>query len=133
VGIDTFRPVQSEILDEHVMHGEVCSIGEETADAISNCRGRIMAVGTTAVRTLETFAIGPRRVATGRQVSTLFIRPGYQFKIPDGMFTNFHMPRTTMLMMISAFSSRDWVLKAYAQALQTEYRFLSFGDSMLIL
>lgn len=104
----------------------------ETADAIKNCSGRIIAVGTTSVRTLESFAKGPREVETGRRDTRLFIRPGYKFKIIDGMFTNFHMPRTTMLMMISALAGREAVMNAYDDALKSGYRFLSFGDSMLI-
>ncbi|MEA2554496.1 MAG: S-adenosylmethionine:tRNA ribosyltransferase-isomerase [Fimbriimonadaceae bacterium] len=133
VGIDTFRPVQTEDPSRHPIHGEVCEVPPETAQAIQECRGRIIAVGTTTVRTLETFATGPRKILSGRRESRLFIRPGYPFKIVDGMFTNFHMPKTTMLMMISAFAGREAVMNGYDQALRTGYRFLSFGDSMLIL
>jgi S-adenosylmethionine:tRNA ribosyltransferase-isomerase len=133
VGLDTFRPVESDDLAAHQMHGERCSVPEETAEKIRTCRGRVIAVGTTTVRTLETRAVGPREVAPGSEVSTLFIRPGYRFRAVDGMFTNFHMPRTTMLMMISALSSRENVMKAYDEALAAGYRFLSFGDSMLLL
>jgi len=133
VGIDTFRPVQVEQLDLHEMHGETCSLGTETAEKIHACRGRIIAVGTTSVRTLESFAVGPRRVETGTKSTSLFIRPGYRFKVIDGMFTNFHMPRTTMLMMIAAFAGHTAVFEAYRQAVDQRYRFLSFGDSMLIL
>lgn len=133
VGLDTFRPVQSEDLDQHRMHGEICEIGEETAEAIATCSGRIVAVGTTSVRTLETFATGPRRVATGQRTSTLFIRPGYRWQIVDGMFTNFHLPKTTMLMMLSALVGRERLLSAYEEAVEERYRFLSFGDSMLVI
>lgn len=133
VGIDTFRPVQVEQLDLHEMHGETCTLPTETAEKIHGCRGRVIAVGTTSVRTLETFALGPRRVETGTRSTSLFIRPGYQFQIIDGMFTNFHMPRTTMLMMIAAFAGHAAVFEAYRQAVEQRYRFLSFGDSMLIL
>lgn len=115
------------------MHGEECEIPEETARLISECMGRIIAVGTTTVRTLETLAISKRRVKADRTVSKLFITPGYEYQIIDGMFTNFHMPRTTMLLMISALTSRETILGAYQQAIQRNYRFLSFGDSMLIL
>jgi len=132
VGIDTFRPVQVDDPADHPIHGEICELPVETSEAISNCTGRIIAVGTTSVRTLETFAIGDRRVESGRRDTKLFIRPGYKFKIIDGMFTNFHMPRTTMLMMISALAGREAVMRAYNDALATGYRFLSFGDSMLI-
>lgn len=133
VGIDTFRPVMAEVVDEHVMHGERCRIPEATAEAIAQCKGRIVAVGTTTVRTLETMAMGPRQVRAGSAESRLFIRPGFQFQVVDGMLTNFHLPRTTMLMMISALAGREQVLEAYRQAIVERYRFLSFGDAMLIL
>ena len=132
VGIDTFRPVQVEDPCEHPIHGEICELPVETVSAINQCKGRIIAVGTTSVRTLETFAIGKRRVEAGRRDTKLFIRPGFDFKVIDGMFTNFHMPRTTMLMMISALAGREAVMLAYNEALASGYRFLSFGDSMLI-
>ncbi len=132
VGVDTFRPIQTEDPSDHSIHGEICELPEETAEAVSNCKGRVIAVGTTSVRTLESFAIGRRKIQTGRQDTRLFIRPGYEFKIIDGMFTNFHMPRTTMLMMISALAGREAVMNAYQEALNHKYRFLSFGDSMLI-
>lgn len=133
VGIDTFRPVKENDLSNHVMHGEECAVDERAADIINSATGRIIAVGTTAVRTLESFATEMRRVEPGTQRSSLFIRPPYQFKIVDGMFTNFHLPRTTMLLMISALASKDAVLSAYHIAVSSNYRFLSFGDSMLIL
>ncbi len=133
VGIDTFRPVQIDDVAQHQMHGEECEVTPETAAAIANCSGRVIAVGTTTVRTLETFAIGPRTVAHGKRVSKLFIYPGFPFQIIDGMFTNFHLPKTTMLLMISALTTRELILNAYQEAVQERYRFLSFGDSMLIL
>ena len=133
VGIDTFRPVMVDDLSLHQMHGEECEVPFDTADKIAACTGRIIAVGTTTVRTLETLAVGPRSVRPGRTVSKLFITPGFSYQIVDGMFTNFHLPRTTMLMMISALASRDSILHAYQQAVEARYRFLSFGDSMLIV
>lgn len=133
VGIDTFRPVMNEDLSLHQMHGEECEVPPETAEAIARCEGRVVAVGTTTVRTLETFARGRRQVEAGRTVSRIFIRPGYDFRVVDGMFTNFHLPKTTMLMMISALARREWILDAYAEAVEKSYRFLSFGDSMLIV
>lgn len=133
VGIDTFRPIQVDDVTHHKMHGEVCEVTPQTADLINHATGRVIAVGTTAVRTLETFATGKRTVRSGRQESRIFITPGYEFKVVDGMFTNFHLPRTTMLLMISALSSREAILKAYEQAVEHKYRFLSFGDSMLLL
>lgn len=134
VGLDTFRPIQTEDLDSHQMHGERCTMPVETAEAIASCNGKIIAVGTTVVRTLESFSKrdGSRAVETGVKETKLFIRPGYRFKIVDGMFTNFHMPRTSMLALISAMAGRESVLRSYARALQLEYRFLSFGDAMLI-
>ncbi len=133
VSLDTFRPVMVEDLDDHRMHGEVCRVSEETAAAIENCTGRIIAVGTTTARTLESFAIGPRRVEAGEKRTSIFIRPGYEWRIVEGLFTNFHMPKTTMMMMISALAGRQNIIRAYAHATQHRYRFLSFGDSMLIL
>ncbi|HZH99341.1 MAG TPA: tRNA preQ1(34) S-adenosylmethionine ribosyltransferase-isomerase QueA [Fimbriimonadaceae bacterium] len=133
VGIDTFRPVQAEDLSQHVMHGERCSVPEATAEAVRACTGRVVAVGTTAVRTLESFATDHRLLASGSKRTDIFIRPGYEFRIVDGMFTNFHMPRTTMLIMLSALVPRQRLFEAYAEALAGGYRFLSFGDSMLIL
>lgn len=133
VGLDTFRPVTSENLEEHKMHGERCRVPPETAEAVASCQGRIIAVGTTATRTLESFAEGAHKVRSGEMVSHLFIRPPYDFKVIDGMFTNFHMPRTTMLLMLAAMVGREALFRAYDDALKHEYRFLSFGDSMLIL
>jgi S-adenosylmethionine:tRNA ribosyltransferase-isomerase len=133
VGIDTFRPVQVDDVDEHRMHGERCIVPSATAQMIENCEGRIIAVGTTTVRTLETMAVGPREVAAGESMSRLFIKPGYSFRVVDGMFTNFHLPRTTMLLMISAMAGRERVFAAYEDAKREKYRFLSFGDSMLII
>lgn len=133
VGIDTFRPVLVEDLDQHRMHGEKCIVPAETATKIQHTRGRIIAVGTTTVRTLESFAVGRRCVEPGMKDSKLFIRPGFEFKIVDGMFTNFHLPRTTMLLMISALVGKHNVSHAYEEAVKERYRFLSFGDSMLIL
>jgi S-adenosylmethionine:tRNA ribosyltransferase-isomerase len=133
VGIDTFRPIQVNDVSNHVMHGEVCEITPEVAQTINQAKGRIIAVGTTAVRTLETFASGSRKVNSGRTESRLFIHPGFSFQVIDGMFTNFHLPKTTMMLMISALSTREYILNAYETAVNERYRFLSFGDSMLIL
>jgi len=133
VGIDTFRPVMVEDLREHKMHGERCVVSTRTAEAIEICTGRIIAVGTTTVRSLESFAVGRRLVRSGEMSTQIFIQPGFEFQIVDGMFTNFHLPKTTMLMMISALASREMVLAAYESAIQERYRFLSFGDSMLII
>ena len=133
VSLDTFRPVEEGNLDEHVLHGETATLPLETKEAIEACQGRIVAVGTTVTRTLEAFATGPRLVDEGTTNTRLFIRPGYEFKIVDGLLTNFHMPRTTMLVLVSSFAGREMVLKAYEEALSRDYRFLSFGDAMLII
>jgi S-adenosylmethionine:tRNA ribosyltransferase-isomerase len=133
VSIDTFRPIQSEDLSEHKMHGETCRISPAAAATINSAKGRVIAVGTTAVRTLESFAIGPKMVKSGEMRTSIFIQPGYEFQVIDGMFTNFHMPRTSMLVMLSALAGRESIMQAYAEAIDRKYRFLSFGDSMLIL
>jgi S-adenosylmethionine:tRNA ribosyltransferase-isomerase len=133
VGIDTFRPIQTDDVSEHQMHGEECEILPEAANMINEATGRIIAVGTTSVRTLESFATGTKKVEHGRKSTRIFVHPGFNFQIVDGMFTNFHMPKTTMLLMISALSKREYILAAYAEAVKEGYRFLSFGDSMLIL
>lgn len=133
VSLDTFRPVEAENLDDHSMHGETATVPPETARAIQNCPGRIVAVGTTVVRTLESFAEGHRQVRTGTQSTKLFIRPGYEFQVVDAMLTNFHLPKTSMMVLVSAMAERERVMSAYAEALAHGYRFLSFGDSMLVI
>jgi S-adenosylmethionine:tRNA ribosyltransferase-isomerase len=133
VSLDTFRPIQTDDVESHVMHGERCSVPVETARRIKECKGRVVAVGTTTVRTLETFATGHRGVETGTRQSRLFIKPGFEFQVVDAMFTNFHMPGTTMMLMVSAMAGRENVLNAYREAVDHRYRFLSFGDSMLIV
>ncbi|HLO97818.1 MAG TPA: tRNA preQ1(34) S-adenosylmethionine ribosyltransferase-isomerase QueA [Fimbriimonas sp.] len=134
VGIDTFRPIQVDDISQHVMHGEECEISPSTAASINGATGRVIAVGTTAVRTLESFASsGAARVDAGRKSTQIFISPGYKFKVIDGMLTNFHFPKTTMMLMISALASREFVLAAYEAAVREKYRFLSFGDSMALL
>ncbi|MBL8060265.1 MAG: tRNA preQ1(34) S-adenosylmethionine ribosyltransferase-isomerase QueA [Chthonomonas sp.] len=133
VGIDTFRPVEATNLDDHVMHGETCTIGDATAGLINDRKGRLIAVGTTAVRTIETFADQDGSVQSGTRDTRIFIKPGYQWRAVDGMLTNFHLPRTTMLMMISAMVGREPLMNAYAHAIREHYRFLSFGDAMLVI
>lgn len=133
VGLDTFRPIQSESIDAHAMHGERCEVSQQAADAVSACRGRIVPVGTTAMRTLESMAAGKRRLRTGSMETRLFIRPGYEFQIADGLLTNFHLPGTTMLLMVAALIGRHTLMRAYSGAVEQQYRFLSFGDAMLVL
>lgn len=130
VGIDTFRPVTGP---DHKMHGERYFVPPETASAIRDARGRVIAVGTTTVRTLETAAIGHRSVRAGEGCSSLFIKPGYRFHVVDGMITNFHMPHTSMLFMVAAMCGGVRLANAYQTALDAGYRFLSFGDAMLII
>ncbi len=148
VGLDTFAPVTEEDPAEHKIHTEWCELPRETADVINQTKAsgrRVIAVGTTSVRTLETAAtqhairntpLNPdhRSLITGFSGSTsLFILPGYQFKIVDAMITNFHLPRSTLIMLVSAFVGRERILSAYETAIRAGYRFYSFGDAMLIL
>jgi S-adenosylmethionine:tRNA ribosyltransferase-isomerase len=133
VGIATFRPVKAETIDDHEMHEEWYSIPPETAEAIGRARGRVIAVGTTTARCLESAATGRRRVRPGSAATRLYIRPGFRFQVLDGLLTNFHMPRSTLLILVSAFAGCDLIRRAYAEALACNYRFLSFGDATLIL
>jgi S-adenosylmethionine:tRNA ribosyltransferase-isomerase len=144
VGLDTFRPVHEEVLEEHPMHREWYELGPETALAIERTRaegGKVIAVGTTGVRVLETVAreqgiiVGERhtRVSAASGWTDLFIKPGYQFGLVDAMITNFHLPRTTLLMLVAAFAGFDLTMRAYQEAITERYRFYSFGDAMLIL
>ncbi|MFN3689428.1 MAG: tRNA preQ1(34) S-adenosylmethionine ribosyltransferase-isomerase QueA [Fimbriimonadales bacterium] len=133
VSLDTFRPLKTEQVEHHTMHGEWYTITPETAAVINAAPGRIVAVGTTSVRTLESAAVGKRRVQAGSAETHLYITPGYEFKVVDAMITNFHMPRTTMLVLVSAFAGHAFVMHAYQEAVRERYRFLSFGDAMLIL
>ncbi|MDU0825953.1 MAG: tRNA preQ1(34) S-adenosylmethionine ribosyltransferase-isomerase QueA [Negativicoccus succinicivorans] len=134
VGLGTFRPVSVTQIEAHHMHSETYNVSEETARLINEakCAGRrIVAVGTTSVRTLES-AGQSGVVKAGRDATELFIYPGYEFKIVDAMVTNFHLPQSTLLMMISAFAGKDHVLAAYREAVAAKYRFFSFGDAMWI-
>lgn len=134
IGLGTFRPVREENILDHVMHREFYSVSPETVERIERTKqqgGRIVAVGTTAVRTLETAAAGGRLTA-GSGWSELFIYPGYPFKVIDALITNFHLPQSTLLMLVSAFAGREAVLAAYREAVRERYRFFSFGDAMFI-
>ncbi|HUV03792.1 MAG TPA: tRNA preQ1(34) S-adenosylmethionine ribosyltransferase-isomerase QueA [Armatimonadota bacterium] len=133
IGLATFRPVRAEIISEHVMHREVISIPQEAAEAVNSAQARIIAVGTTTARALESAAIGKRRIAAVDGETSLFITPGYEFKVLDALVTNFHMPRSTLLILVAAFAGRDLVMQAYEEAKKENYRFLSFGDAMLIV
>lgn len=135
VGLGTFRPVKAENIKEHIMHHETCEISKETAEKITSTKqrgGRVIAVGTTVVRTLESFAEKYGGVREGTLDTQLFISPGYKFKVIDGLITNFHLPMSTLLMLVSAFGGYETMMSSYEKAVEREYRFFSFGDSMFI-
>lgn len=137
VGVDTFRPVKTDDTDAHQMHGEWVTVSEEAAQVINQTLGRIIAVGTTSVRALESAAQSTidnsARVAPYTGETRLFITPGYAFHAVDALITNFHLPRSTLLMLISALAGRENIMAAYAEAVREQYRFYSFGDAMLII
>ncbi|MBQ6389695.1 MAG: tRNA preQ1(34) S-adenosylmethionine ribosyltransferase-isomerase QueA [Mogibacterium sp.] len=149
VGIGTFRPVKVDVIEEHKMHFEECSIDQENADLINRTieeGGRIISVGTTSTRTLESMAGMPMqpftpgkptnrmfRVRSGEISTGIFIYPGYEFKIVDALITNFHLPKSTLLMLVSALYDREEILKAYNIAVEERYRFFSYGDAMIII
>lgn len=136
VGLGTFRPIQADRVEDHRMHSEFYRLASEAAERINRARrsgGRLIAVGTTVTRTIETLARDDGRLEAGSGWTDIFIYPGYRFKAVDVMVTNFHLPRSTLLMLVSAFAGRERVLKAYGSAVDARYRFFSFGDAMLIL
>lgn len=136
VGLGTFRPVSVDNVEDHIMHSEFYQISEETADKINKAKqngGRIIAVGTTSVRTLETVADKSGYIHSSSGDTNIFIYPGYNFKIVDALITNFHLPESTLLMLISAFAGKEKVFNAYETAIKEKYRFFSFGDAMLIV
>lgn len=136
VGLGTFRPVKADQIEEHEMHSEFYEVTQETADMINQTRAsgnRVITVGTTATRTLETVADEHRVIHPGTGWTNIFIYPGYSFKAIDGMITNFHLPKSTLIMMISALVGQEKVLNAYEYAIQERFRFFSFGDAMLII
>lgn len=136
VGLGTFRPVKAENIEDHKMHAEYCEIPQATADAVNAARSdgrRVIAVGTTSCRTLESQASEDGHVAVFSGFTNAFIYPGYHFKCVDGLITNFHLPESTLIMLVSAFAGRENVLRAYEEAIREEYRFFSFGDAMVIL
>ena len=134
VGAGTFQPVKTENLDEHIMHSEWLSVSDETVEKIKACKvggGRVVAVGTTSVRSLETAAKeGELKPYQGD--TRLFIRPGYQFQVVDLLLTNFHLPQSTLLMLVSAFAGYENIMRAYRHAVEQRYRFFSYGDAMLL-
>jgi len=135
VGTGTFKPIQTETLEDHPIHSEFYEMppnAAQTINAVHHSGGRIIAVGTTSVRTLESIAHEGKAVASSGQTK-LFITPGYRFKLVNGMITNFHLPRSTLLSLVAAFAGLDMILNAYHHAIDRKYRFYSYGDAMLII
>lgn len=135
VGLGTFRPVKAEEITQHHMHSELCMMGEETARILNETKqsgGRIICVGTTSCRTLESLADAHGRFCAQSKWTDIFIYPGYQFKAMDGLITNFHLPESTLVMLVSAFAGRENILNAYNEAVKNRYRFFSFGDACFI-
>ena len=135
VGLGTFRPVKEEEITDHEMHSEYCVISQETADLINRTKangGRCICVGTTSCRTLESWAAEDGHMEPKAGWTNIYIYPGYKFKVMDGLVTNFHLPESTLIMLVSAFAGREHVLAAYRKAVEEKYRFFSFGDAMFI-
>ena len=130
VGAGTFQPIRTEDLSRHRMHEERYEVPEATASAVNACRGRIVAVGTTVVRTLESAADEDGQVRAGAGETSLFIAPGYAFRVVDALVTNFHLPESTLLMLVSAFAGHTRIMRAYAEAVREGYRLFSYGDAM---
>jgi len=136
VGYGTFQPIREEIVERHRMHTERLAVSPEAAEAVNRARAekrRIIAVGTTSTRVLESMTDERGRLASGEAETGIFIYPGYRFKALDGLITNFHVPRSSLLLLVSAFAGREFILRAYGEAVEQRYRFFSFGDAMLIL
>jgi len=135
VGLGTFRPVKAEDITDHEMHSEFCMISQETADIINETKkngGRVICVGTTSCRTVESFAAEDGTMSERSGWTNIFIYPGYKFKVLDALVTNFHLPQSTLIMLVSALAGREHVLAAYEEAVRERYRFFSFGDAMFI-
>ena len=136
VGLGTFRPVKEDEIEDHEMHAEFCMVPEETARIVTETKkagGRVVAVGTTSCRTLESFAREDGTLPATSGWTNIFIYPGYRFRCVDALVTNFHLPESTLIMLVSALAGREHILNAYHAAVEERYRFFSFGDSMLIL
>jgi len=136
VGLGTFRPVKAEQITDHHMHSELCMMTEETATLLNETKakgGRVICVGTTSCRTLESLVKEDGTFEAGSKWTEIFIYPGYTFRAMDGLITNFHLPESTLVMLVSAFAGREHVLAAYEEAVKEKYRFFSFGDAMCIL
>ncbi len=135
VGLGTFRPVKEDEIERHDMHSEYCIVSQETADLINATRrrgGRVICVGTTSCRTIESWAAEDGTMQASAGWTNIYIYPGYRFKIMDALITNFHLPQSTLLMLVSALAGRENVLRAYEEAVRERYRFFSFGDAMFI-
>ena len=135
VGLGTFRPVKAVDIADHEMHSEFCMISQETADIINETKkngGRVVCVGTTSCRTIESFAAEDGTMTERSGWTNIFIYPGYRFKVLDALVTNFHLPQSTLVMLVSALAGREHVLAAYEEAVRERYRFFSFGDAMFI-
>ena len=136
VGLGTFRPVKAEEVTEHHMHSELCMMNAETANMLNETKrngGRVICVGTTSCRTLESLVNDDGTFEAKSKWTDIFIYPGYTFKAMDGLITNFHLPESTLVMLVSAFAGREHVLNAYEEAVKQRYRFFSFGDAMCIV
>ena len=135
VGLGTFRPVKADNIDEHIMHSEEYSITKEAADTVNRCKengGRIISVGTTSLRSLESNADKYGRLSEFKGDTDMFIYPGYKFKVIEALITTFHLPKSTLMMLVSALAGRDNIMRAYSYAIENKYRFFSFGDAMFI-
>ena len=135
VGLGTFRPVKAEEIAEHEMHSEYCVVPSDTAETVNRTKaegGRIICVGTTSCRTVESFAEEDGTLKAGGRWTNIFIYPGYRFKVLDCLITNFHLPQSTLVMLVSALAGREHILSAYREAVEMRYRFFSFGDAMFI-
>lgn len=132
VGVGTFQPVRAEKIEDHVMHREVYEVSEATAEAIAAAR-RVICVGTTSMRTLESVARDHERVVATRGSTDIFIHPGFPFRVAGGLLTNFHLPKSTLIMLVSAFAGKELTMRAYEEAIRERYRFFSYGDCMLIV
>lgn len=135
VGLGTFRPVKEDDITDHLMHSEYCVIPQETADLINETKkngGRVICVGTTSCRTVESWAAENGTMKASAGWTSIFIYPGYKFKVLDALITNFHLPESTLIMLVSALAGRENVLRAYEEAVRERYRFFSFGDAMFI-
>jgi S-adenosylmethionine:tRNA ribosyltransferase-isomerase len=135
VGLGTFRPVKAEYIDEHIMHSEYYELSESEAEKLNHAKSeghKVVAVGTTSIRTLETIANDDGSVKAQEGWTNIFIYPGYKYKAVDSLITNFHLPESTLIMLVSALAGKEKIMKAYSEAVEKEYRFFSFGDAMFI-